>query len=244
MTLAVARCFPTWELVNFERDVGRTMFDRAVIMASDSLYTTSKGKHAPEFGRKIFVLARNCAAVIAGHVDSAREALQKTKSRADKLDGSPSLEDFSTVVHECFREIGLEHYPVECLIGLISSSGKPVVLKVSSGSGFDLVISRWHDEIGAYPALRQTFRELIENKTRLSSGRISPAREGLRVVEALHSTIETHRQTLRAPVQALVITEKEGVRPLAVSEISVSEIPSAGTVKEITPPPDNAPGLP
>ena len=241
VTLAVARCFPTADLVNFEKSVGRTMFERAVILASDSLYKRD-GQRMTGLGEKVFLLARNCAAVISGRVDPARGALHETKRRMEELQGTSNWERFTAIVHDCFDKVTDTSVSASCLIGICSLSGEPSILKVSSRSSTRVeLVTRSYEAIGADPDTRQAFCGFMEDKTRLGSrGASSPLSQLLRVVEALQSTIETHPKYIGEPVQALMIT-REGLRIPSVFDIAPTD---DITMTLITPPHHWAPGPP
>ena len=224
------------------------MFERAVILASDSLYSDSTtGKRLPGLGQKVFPLARNCVAVIAGDVTSARDALRETKRRIDQLDGTSDWERLGAIVHDCFDDVVPEYshsldipIDVECLIGICPSSGEPNILKVSSASTirFEPVFTRSHEAIGADEDTRQAFRGLMHDRTRLGGGGGSLSGEGLRVLEALDSTIKSHPKYIDRPVQSLMITRNR----LLIG--SAFEIASSDDTTRITPPQNWAPGPP
>ena len=219
------------------------MLERAVILASDSLYSDSLTRRPlPGLGLKVFPLTRNCAAVIAGHVKSARDALRETKRCMEQLDETLNWERFAAIVHDCFEVTPTEHI-VECLIGICPLRGEPIILKMSSQSSirFEPVIAQWHEEIGVGPDTRQAFCQLMEDRTRLGGVTPnSPSGMALRVVEALQSTIKTHPKYIGEPVQALIIT-REGLRITAAFDIAPAD---DITITRITPPQDWAPGPP
>lgn len=223
------------------------MFERAVILASDSLYfDETTRQRGPEFGQKVFPLARNCVAVIAGDVKSARDALRETKRRMNQLEGTSDWERFGAIVHDCFDLIPTYSHnldipiDVDCLIGICPSNGEPNILKVSSASTirFEPVFTRSYEAIGAEENTRHAFRGLMEDRTRLGGVDGSPSGEALRVLEALHSTIETHPEYIGSPVQALMITKDR----LLIA--SAFDIASPTDITRITPPQDWAPGPP
>ena len=95
MTLCAAVCYPPNDLRNLERNAGTSMFERAIIIAGDSLYSDEMGRPLCEDGLKLMPLAKNAGAVFAGDVAGARKALEEIKLLMSGL-GSFSLDQFGT----------------------------------------------------------------------------------------------------------------------------------------------------
>ena len=163
----------------------------------------------------------------------------------DQLEGTCDWERFGAIVHDCFDDVVPRYslgtpIDVDCLIGICPPSDEPNIVKVSNASTirFEPVFTRSYEEIGADEDTRQAFRRLMEDRSHLGGVDSSPTGEGLRVVEALDSTIKTHPKYIGSPVQALTITRDR----LLVA--SAFDIASPSDITRITPPQDWAPGPP
>ena len=88
MTLAVAVCHPPDALKGLERSLGGDiLFERAVILAADSLYSDESGQPKDPHGLKIVPLAQNVGAVFSGDdVTHTLTAVEELKLHIEGLD--------------------------------------------------------------------------------------------------------------------------------------------------------------
>ena len=234
MTLSVAVCYPPDDLRNLESNTGTTMFERAVILAADSLYSNKMGRPLREDGLKLVPLANNVGAVFDGTVCYARKARDEIKLLMSGL-GSFSLDQFGTYARGYFDAAVPPDEVVECLIGIVCQTTETRILKLSSSDRFIPHYSQSYELIGGHEQAKTKFATLLNDKGRLRSGYSRPGQMGNRVQEALDSTIQAHYPTVGGSVQYAIVT-KDRFLPGEGWEVDVSNLSPA--IRRITLRPD------
>ena len=234
MTLSVAVCYPPEDLKNLERDPGTGVFERAIIIAADSLYSDRMGRPVREDGLKLVPLGNNIGAVFAGTVTCARKALDDIKLYISGLGGF-SLDQFGTYARGCFDAAVPPDEVVECLIGIVCQTTETRILKLSSSDRFIPHYSQSHELIGGHEQAKTKFATLLNDKRRLRSVISRPGQMGNRVQEALDSTIQAHYPTVGGSVQYAIVT-KDRFLPGEGWEVDVSNLSPA--IRRITLRPD------
>ncbi len=207
MTLAAAICFPPDILRNFERASGNeNLFERAVILAADSLYSDKQGRPVDERGLKLVRIAQNTGAVFAGDIEYTKEAIDEFK-RVLFGHGALTLDQFGKRAQSYFDAHVPDNTDSACLIGFVDSDSNPHILKLTSRDRFRPQYSDSIEIIGASNEASEMFVSLYSDHSRLPGSNSTPTQTGLRAVEALDSTIQKHYPTVGGQVQAGIVTK-------------------------------------
>lgn len=169
MTIAVAHLFPSGPWLSLEESIGRR-FRRAVIVAADSLYSDPSTGNPMEYGPKVFRLARNGVAAIAGDVGYARCALRRLRLGLNQLPAL-SWDELFNYAQAFFDTTVPEGERVQALIGMVSR-GEARILRVSSSTPqrFQPVWVSSTGMIGGSRVAETAFLRFFNDRTRLGGG--------------------------------------------------------------------------
>ena len=207
MTLAVAVCHPPDVLRSFERHMGgEILFERAVILAADSLYSDEAGNPKYDRGLKLVQLAPNVGAVFAGNVTYTKKAIEEFKHMMSGF-GSSNLDQFGRRAQSYFDAFVPENKDSACLFGIVDRDLEPHILKLTSEDRFLPHYSNSVEMIGGNNGASNMFINLLADPARLPGSTSKPGQIGLRVVDALDATIQEHYPTVGGSVQAGFVTK-------------------------------------
>ncbi len=210
MTLAVAIQFP----IRSKPD--GPGLDYALLLATDSRYTPMQiyGNH----GAKIFLICDRTAAVIAGPVLPAFNALQETKRRIEKMNNECDLQEIAKAARGAFRSTLGESTKgkVSCLIGTVTSHGNAFIINLDSDKYFEPQFKREvSSTIGNWAACQAFTKEFPKLRYNLSSGLYSAPTAAVGTLREIAASND--HPNVGGLIQSVIITS-EGIKEYVVNK--------------------------